>query len=499
MTVYDAGKMIQGQNAVVFNKDKHTGPVSALDFNPFQQNLLASGASESEIFIWDLNKPQTPMTPGAKSQPPEDVRCVAWNRQVQHILATTFSQRCVVWDLRKNEPIIKVSDNTSRMRCKVVAWHPEVATQLCIGSEDDHAPVIQIWDLRQASSPLRTLEHHQRGVLGVAWCQRDSDLLLSCGKDNKILCWNPNSNIQGGEVVCELASSNQWSFDVTWCPRNPAVIATSSFDGKVSVYSLMGGQQQAQPTPAIADSFPGMESMQPPISAQQTPPNVTVQLKNPPKWLRKPCGASFGFGGKLVSFDYAPEAKQSGVYLSTVVTDPELVQRSLQLETTLKNANFVEFCDLKIADSNNKRDQQIWKFIKASYGQDPRLEFLDLLGLDPQRIGAHIATTKPANASSLNGGGQVEDLSNGLADLHGFTKSEELFDQISAKAVEAEASRKPFLIKTDESGAGMLSKALLTGNIPLAVQLCLEQDRYADALILAMNQDENLLQQVQQK
>lgn len=69
---------------------------------------------------------------------------------------------------------------------------------------------------------------------------QDSDLLLSCGKDNRILCWNPNT----AEVQCELASSNQWSFDVSWCPRNPAVIASSSFDGHVSVYSLMGGQQQ---------------------------------------------------------------------------------------------------------------------------------------------------------------------------------------------------------------------------------------------------------------
>lgn len=31
-------------------------------------NLLASGASESEIYIWDLNKPDNPMTPGSKSQ-----------------------------------------------------------------------------------------------------------------------------------------------------------------------------------------------------------------------------------------------------------------------------------------------------------------------------------------------------------------------------------------------------------------------------------------------
>ena len=48
---------------------------------------------------------------------------------------------------------------------------------------------------------------------------------------------------KGGEVLCEL-NENQWSFNVSWCPRNPAVIAASSFDSRVSIYSLMGGQQQ---------------------------------------------------------------------------------------------------------------------------------------------------------------------------------------------------------------------------------------------------------------
>ena len=127
LQVFDASKLIKGQNdAMVFSKDKHSGAVSALDINPFQNNLLVSGAADSEIFIWDLNKLATPMTPGAKSQPLEDVKSVAWNRQVQHILATTSHSKCVVWDLRKNEPIIKVSDSNSgvRMRYKAVAWHP---------------------------------------------------------------------------------------------------------------------------------------------------------------------------------------------------------------------------------------------------------------------------------------------------------------------------------------------------------------------------------------
>ncbi len=391
LQVFDAARLLKGgqDNPLLFSKDKHVGAVNALDLNPFQGNLLASGASDSEIFIWDLNKLTMPMTPGAKSQPLEDVRAVAWNRQVQHILASTSPSKCVVWDLRKNEPIIKVSDSNAggRMRYKPVAWHPEVATQLCIASEDDHSPAIQIWDLRLASSPLKTLDAHTKGVLSVAWCQEDSDLLLSCGRDNKIICWNPNSNVDGGEVLCQLSHSSQWSFNVAWCPRNPAVIAASSFDHRVSIYSLMGGQEQVEACSSnIADSFPGMENMTP-VAPTTAPKTQSVQLKQPPKWMRRPCGANFGFGGKLVTFEFdRKESKKSSIKLGTVITEPSLVERSMKLETSIQNGNLTEFCEAKIAGDSANVNRNVWQYIKANFEQDPRIAFLTLLEYEPNEI-----------------------------------------------------------------------------------------------------------------
>ena len=408
---------------------------------------------------------------------------------------------------------------------------------MCIASEDDKSPVIQIWDLRLASSPLRVLERHDRGVLGVSWCEKDSDLLLSCGRDNRIYCWNPNSNVPGGEVVCEISSNNDgcYSFDVSWCPRNPAVIATSNFDGKVSVYSLLGGQQQIQPakaSAAIADSFPGMEAMQP-LSQPVQPASVKStanQLTIPPKWLRKPCGSSFGFGGKLVTFDFdiandqnsnpqsQPVAqKKSGVFVSTVVTEPQLLQKSMQLETSLQNENLSEFCDLKISESTCKEDQEVWKFIRANFSTSPNQEFLELLGYDPDKIRQQISAVSgmlPANALSLHGDksgnaihSSVDNLAESLGDLdiplenQPIEKGTEnsIFDQIAEQALEDEALRKPFVICTENNGPGMLSKALLTRNLELAVDLCMKQNRFADALILAMQGGAELFQQTQQK
>lgn len=102
---------------LIFTLFSHKGPVQALDLNPFKTSLLASGASDSEIYIWDLANPSNPLTPGSKTLPPDNISCVAWNRQVQHILASASPcGRCVVWDLRKNEPIIKVSDQSATVR-----------------------------------------------------------------------------------------------------------------------------------------------------------------------------------------------------------------------------------------------------------------------------------------------------------------------------------------------------------------------------------------------
>lgn len=379
LKIYSVSKMMSGEDALVAQSDKHNGPVRALDYNPFKSNLIASAASESEIFIWDVNNTSVPMTPGAKTQPSEDVCDVAWNRQVQHILASSFATRCVIWDLRKNEPIIKLSDSQSRVRWRCVQWHPDVATQLWLASEDDQSPVIQLWDLRYATAPSKTLQIHSRGVLGMASCPKDPELMITCAKDNKILCWNANSEDSQGEILSEIASTSQWYSDISWCPRNPAVVAASSFDGNVSIYSLFGGSQHhVQTTSKIADSFPGMEQMSHESVHQQTTSQSVVfhDLKRPPKWLKRPCGISFGFGGKLVTFN----GTSRNVELKQLITDESLVKRSSELERVLSQGNFADYCRQKANDTTDQHDRFVWFFLKAHFEENTTGEFLNLLG-----------------------------------------------------------------------------------------------------------------------
>lgn len=59
-------------------------------------------------------------------------------------------------------------------------------------------------------------------------------------------------------------------------------------------FCFSGKTQQIQTTNKIADSFPGMDGYaETPVPQQDSGP-VSVDLSKPPKWLKKPVGASFG-------------------------------------------------------------------------------------------------------------------------------------------------------------------------------------------------------------
>lgn len=84
-----------------------------------------------------------------------------------------------------------------------------------------------------------------------------------------------------------------------------------------------------------------------------------------------------------------------------MVTEPELVERSLRLETSIANSNMPEFCDSKIGTSVSADDQQVWRFVKANFGDSPRLDFLDLLGYNPDEMSKKVGRTDIRNADPL--------------------------------------------------------------------------------------------------
>jgi protein transport protein SEC31 len=109
----------QAEDAMVARLEKHTGPVSGLEFSELTPNRLASGADEGDLFIWDLKNPSEPTVyPPLKSvgsSAQAGISSLSWNPKFQHIVASTSSNgMTVVWDLRNQKPLTSFSDSNQK-------------------------------------------------------------------------------------------------------------------------------------------------------------------------------------------------------------------------------------------------------------------------------------------------------------------------------------------------------------------------------------------------
>ncbi|TIB81194.1 WD40 repeat-like protein [Wallemia mellicola] len=405
-------------NSLLHSNSSHTGSVKGLDFNQLQSNLFATGASQGEVFIWDLNNPSKPYHPGPKSQKLEDITSTAWNAQVPHVLASSSdSGYTVVWDLRHKKEVVGISygggagtmggpfGNSSaitqqgRRGISAVAWHPDNATRLVTASEDDTSPVIMLWDLRNARAPEKILTGHDKGVLSLSWCRQDPDLLLSSGKDNKTLAWNPNT----GENIGELPTSNNWSFEVEWNHRNPDIFATASFDGTIGIHSIQSQtpspesiaanvQQAIDPNDIFGAVSAQQEAEQNALRAQQS-----FSLKQAPKWLRRPTSVGFGYGGKLVTL------KNNLVQIHQLSTEPSILERAKILSEAIDSpdgeSKLINLCQSQV--DKNGGDCDTWKALHSLFEANSRDQLVQLLGFSKEEVAKQVqaaidAFPKPA-------------------------------------------------------------------------------------------------------
>ncbi|KAJ7598386.1 hypothetical protein C8J56DRAFT_1157604 [Mycena floridula] len=411
LSLWDPAQILAGsssEKSLILRAAKHAGPVRGLDFNPIQNHLLASGATGGEVFIWDLKEPGKTYSPtgAARSTKLEEITSLAWNQQVQSVLAGASSTGyTVVYDLRGKREVVALAygggagtlaGQTSgsglggRRGMSDIAWHPDNATRLVTASEDDSSPIIMMWDLRNSRAPEKILTGHEKGVLSLSWCKQDADLLLSCGKDNRALCWNP----QTSEVIGELPSADNWAFQVDWCPRNPDLLATAFFDGTIGIHSIQTTNEATTDTSESAPSADGADIFNVPGFTRSS--QGTLSLKQPPKWLRRPISSSFGFGGKLISVSNLPSAQgknqSSVVHVRKVVTEDEFVERASKLQAAIDGDSLKAFAEEKsAAGTGGSKGIESWKALRSVFQADSRDELVTLLGFSKAEIATKVA------------------------------------------------------------------------------------------------------------
>lgn len=353
--------------------------VKDLAFNPFQSSLLASSSADGQTLIWSIEDPEHPKSfPPAPTNPQasQEISCLSWNRKFQQILATaSTSGLVVVWDLKTKKSIANFSTK-SPISCLSWSTNVEESTKLVVGIVDDENPSVQVWDLKRTVAPINVFKGHSGGVLSLSWSPHDPSLVLSTGKDSRILCWNPETL----EILSEFPAPEQWAFRVQWSPRIPAVFSTSSFDQRVEIFSLQD------------------------ISGPSGP------SQQAPKWLKCPVGAAFAFGGKLVRF-----GPGSHVRIQKVHTDHTLSGRARTLLETLQRGSLQDFVINKMVENeDNAEEKMIWRFMNLlledrSDQQACRDELFQTLGLDTAEMTATLKRSVENGVADRTAVVQVDD------------------------------------------------------------------------------------------
>ncbi|PBP21294.1 WD domain-containing protein [Diplocarpon rosae] len=498
LVLWDAEKLFRGaDDAFMSQTTKHTGAIKSLQFNPLKPQILATAGAKGELFIYDINDIQNPFRLGTAAARSDDLECVAWNRKVSHILATGGSGGFVtVWDLKTRKASLTLNNN--RKAVAAIAWDPDNATKLLTATPDDTAPVILLWDLRNSNAPERTLQGHDQGVLSLSWCQQDSGLLLSCGKDNKTIVWNP----QTGERLGEFPEVTNWTFQTRFNSHNPALSATASFDGKISIQTL----QNTNPADAQAP-VQGSDPEDFFTKAQTQPQGASFSLSKAPKWLERPVGASFGFGGKIVSFGLLPTSggqhRSSKIQISNFSVDSDVGSATVAFENALSAGDISSICESHISKAKTEEEKADWRVIETLIAENPRRGVTEYLGFtdeieDATKVNETLGLDEPKSDEAEEEVNSAVTKNSRLSTLFADgTDGEDFLSSIAA--TKGAKTDNPFHLfaESDSAPEKQITKALMLGQFEQAMTICLKEDKIADALIIANCGGKELLEKAQ--
>ena len=287
-----------------------------------------------------------------------------------------------------------------------------------------------------------------------------------------------------------------WTFQTRWNPHNPNLLATASFDGKITVQTIQStGSESGSAAGVQAQSVDGEDFFS---KAQTQPQGVAFTLPKPPRWLERPCGASFGFGGKIVKYGLVDpslvQPRKSKVHISHFEVDPEVGRATQSFEKALSSGNLESICETKIAEAGTDEEKADWRVIHTLISTNPRKGLIEHLGFSTEADEAADGLAK-LGLDGESAENTTEAKSNGTATTKGNRLSA-FFDNTAEgdsflsdlAATKGAKTNNPFQIYTGHESEcdRRITRALMLGQFEKALDVCLQEDRLSDAFMIAI-------------
>ena len=466
----------------------HEKSVNAIEFNPNIPNLIASGGEE--VFIQDIqHSTEEPnvFTPGEPNyHEGETITAISWNKTVPYILASAGNTgQIVVWDLKNSKAIFNLKDPnlvnynydlySGSKREEVptaeyqIIWSLKVPTQFLISNDYE---TMTMWDLRKPEIPIVSLSDiHSGGVLSCSWCPQDQNIIASSSNEGKT-CF---VHSETGDLISEIYDGKKYS-SIEWSPYNRGLILGYNTDDETNVLNFSNATSKTE----------------------------TNDSSYAPKWLSRPIGARFGFGGRLITFC---QNSEQPIKLYQTQTSPELCHRIVELEETKTTDEVYAIIDSFIEKNNKNEVERLeWITLKSlsTHNFDSLFSMLEIdknsVINEAERFSGKKKSKRVSNADSnkrvsIKGGldeldaNQANAFFENLAETSDKRKEEEekkTEAKPGCKVVQETISRNS---NWDEGAEGIIKRNLLIGNVEGAAECAMKCGRTTEALLLALSSD----------
>ncbi|KAG7857778.1 hypothetical protein KL939_003034 [Ogataea angusta] len=461
--LWNSGSLLDSSDLAassVAEYQKHTESALQVKFNPLQGHILGSSGTKGEIFIWDTNKGSS-VSPGQAMSPMDKISSFSWNNSQSHIFASAGNTSYTsIWELKAKREVLQLSYSGSNL--SVVEWHPTESTKLVTASDSDGAPVILTWDLRKHTTPELVLKGHRKGVLSLDWCKQDPSLLLSSGKDDSTILWNPLT----GQKLCEYPSLPNWVHETKFAPQLPEVFASASLDKKILVQSL---QDTSPPVSAKVNSA-NEDDFWNQLSSTDTQQPV-FEVKQAPTWLQRPVSATFGFGGKVVITKN--EQKGSYIKISEFKASKAVEEAAEKLDFAIQNSDFKQLCEARAEAAEKYTGSNDWIALRDLI-DNGKLSLIRKLVPEEKND----EDKRTADETSVDDEDFFASLGKEKNIVADFVPSGE------------------FTLANDGSFEGQTAEKLLAGKNEEALEQCIEDDHILEALVIALNGSESMKKKV---
>lgn len=231
-------------------------------------------------------------------------------------------------------------------------------------------------------------------------------------------------------------------------------------------------------------------------NAQTQPQASSFSLPKAPSWLERPCGVSFGFGGKIVKFGPqigdGASSRKSIISVSSFAIDEDIGMVTEAFAKSMSAKDLKSICETRISQVTLESEKTDWKVIETLTAENPRKELINYIGI--YKEGEEPTVINGSNS-------ELSPAANGTNDDSAFFEGDHDGDNFLSGIASTKGAKtnNPFQLFDDKESdvEKKITKLLLLGQFEKAMEVCLIENRLSDAFIIAMCGGQKCMDRVQ--